>query len=382
MRDVNEGEVAGALDVIYDAAVSPTKWPEVLKTLGRLFDSHFVDIFARTEDRSQHAGHAIGLSDADYQDEFLGVWCNRNVWSQTKPVRVAGEVLATWQMVGRQDLVRSAIFNEYLQPRDLHEGLRLALWAGDGWVQDISLLRPFSRGPFDAGELALGRVLLPHLQRAAGVSRRLQGMLAPTGQYQSEQPTFLLDHAARLLRSNAAGDRLLAPAFLLQLVGGILGAVADVDGPRLTAAIASAASFNQQLPAASNLTMSDYSGVLYQVTVLPVKQDAEWAMPGPRAVLVVVTEFGSRVESRIESLIARHGLTRAEAVLAAGLLSGRSVQEIATRSGRSVHTTRSHLARVMEKTRTRRQSQLIQLLMQGEAAETGASPMPWLAKPI
>ena len=378
MRDVDEVEVARALDAIYDAAVSPAQWPEVLRMLSKLFDSHFVDIFARTEDRSQHTGYAIGLSEADYHNEFLGVWCNRNVWSQTKPVRAAGEVLPTWQMVGRPDLVRSAIFNEYLQPRDLHEGLRLALWAGEGWVQDISLLRPFKRGPFDDGELALGRMLLPHLQRAAGLSRRLQGMLTAAGAQQSDQPALLLDHAARLLRSNAAGDRLLASPSPLQLVDGVLSAAVQADALRLTAAIASAASFNRQLPAASSLAMCDRGGTAYQVSVLPVKQDAEWAIPGPRAVLVVV-EAGSRAESRIERLIVRHGLTRAEAVVAHGLLAGQSVQEIATRSGRSVHTTRSHLARVMEKTRTRRQSQLIHMLMQNEAGEVGSTPMPWLA---
>ena len=63
-----------------------------------------------------------------------------------------------------------------------------------------------------------------------------------------------------------------------------------------------------------------------------------------------------------KALIAQYGLTRAEAAFALNLAAGKSLSEIATLNGRSIHTVRSHLAHVMTKTRTQRQSQLVALL--------------------
>jgi DNA-binding CsgD family transcriptional regulator len=57
------------------------------------------------------------------------------------------------------------------------------------------------------------------------------------------------------------------------------------------------------------------------------------------------------------------GLTQAEACLAIDLLSGRSVGDVATCSGRSVATVRTHLASILAKTETTRQSDLVRLLM-------------------
>ena len=49
-------------------------------------------------------------------------------------------------------------------------------------------------------------------------------------------------------------------------------------------------------------------------------------------------------------------------MLAGELLAGFDLREIAERSGRSFNTVRTHLARLLAKTDTRRQSDLVRLL--------------------
>src|SRR5665213_1101171 len=119
-------------------------------------------------------------------------------------VRLAGEIVTTGQMVPKQDLLRSEMYNEYLHPRDLHEGLRLAIRAGDGAIEDISLLRPWSAGPFEGEDLRLASMLLPHLQRGAAVARRLRqaDAIAETGLAALDSvphAVFLLDGRGRVL---------------------------------------------------------------------------------------------------------------------------------------------------------------------------------------
>ncbi len=357
MRDVDEAQMAATLDAIYEAAVTPAAWTGVIEQLGILFQSHFVDLFARTDDWSAMRGRAIGLDRADYEDEFLGVWCDRNIWSKTKPVRVAGEVLPTWQMVEHRHLVRSAIYNEYLHPRNLDEGMRLAIWAGNGWIMDISLLRSDTVGPFGAGDIAAGKLLLPHLQRAARVSRQLQATLGFASFQAAGRAAFLVDRDGRLVEMTAAADAELSRTAALKLVGGHLTARAEEDALRLSSAISAAS----RLGAPEGAELDLASG--QSLAVLPVREEASWALPGPRAVLVVVNAAGAPLQPISAVLMDRFGLTRAEADFASTLAGGLSVSEIAASSGRSVNTVRTHLARVMAKTRTQRQSQLVPLLI-------------------
>src|SRR5947209_5434386 len=97
--------------------------------MGTLFRSHFADVFTRSHDRSVFRGLSFGIDRADYQELFLDTWFKRNVWGLSKPVRDAGEVLSTRQMVDIDVLKHTEIYADYLNPRDLHEGLRFAIWA-------------------------------------------------------------------------------------------------------------------------------------------------------------------------------------------------------------------------------------------------------------
>jgi DNA-binding NarL/FixJ family response regulator len=64
--------------------------------------------------------------------------------------------------------------------------------------------------------------------------------------------------------------------------------------------------------------------------------------------------------------------------VALDLPGGREVAEIARHRGRSVATTRTHLARLLEKTGTNRQIDLIRVLLRvplgGRAGEQAATP--------
>jgi DNA-binding CsgD family transcriptional regulator len=64
-----------------------------------------------------------------------------------------------------------------------------------------------------------------------------------------------------------------------------------------------------------------------------------------------------------EVMTSLYGLTPAEARLTAELMQGKSLDEAAAALAISIHTARSHLKRVFAKTGTRRQSELVRLLV-------------------
>lgn len=89
-------------------------------------------------------------------------------------------------------------------------------------------------------------------------------------------------------------------------------------------------------------------------------------LPGPRAARAVFISDPEKVAGTSEEILKRlYGLTPAETGLVRELLQGRCVDEAAATLGVSVHTARSHLKRVFSKTSTRRQSELVLLLLSG-----------------
>ena len=103
-----------------------------------------------------------------------------------------------------------------------------------------------------------------------------------------------------------------------------------------------------------------YAPPLTLVTV-PLKADAEWTSIRAPALMALVADPNTAAPS-LGQLSSLFGLTEAEADLASALLAGHDLREIAEARNRSIHTVRNHLARLMGKTETTRQSELMLLL--------------------
>ena len=95
--------------------------------------------------------------------------------------------------------------------------------------------------------------------------------------------------------------------------------------------------------------------------VQPLSHKNDWALPRPPAAFVFVRDMGA-AWPRQNVLRRMFGLTNAEAQTAVDLLDGLTLAEAADRKGVSRNTLRTHLARLMEKTGTTRQVDLIRLL--------------------
>jgi len=90
----------------------------------------------------------------------------------------------------------------------------------------------------------------------------------------------------------------------------------------------------------------------------------------PRArAIVVVHDPEAEVRLRPELIARIHGLTPTEAALAAAIASGRTAAEIAAERGSSEHTVRTHLKRILDKTGTTRQADLVRLLLASAALQ-------------
>lgn len=383
-RAASESLVRHCLDAIYDAAVGSRGWDGALRQVATLFGAGFVDLCSWSHDRRYVNGLAHGLDHDDYHGIFLGYWFNRNVWSDVAPARAPGEVLSTRNMVAREDLRRSVMYHEYLRDRGLHEGLRLTLWSDDAGMGDVSLLRPWSTGAYGPDDVELGRSILPHLQRAVAVTRRLRAAgfqlaAAEAGGGSTEVAAIAFDAGGRPVWFNALATRMLEAETPLRLVAGNLQAAA----PRATRDLARivARSIAQREAGAVMLPRAAGLGGANLVVVPLSSHPDDWSLPRPPAAIALLRLPEAR-RADLERLRGLFGLTAAEAELARDLLAGATVAEVAGRTGRSAATLRTHLARLFDKTGTGRQVDLLRLLDQATAFRAPPPSAPAAGDPF
>lgn len=363
---MNSAALIATTAAIYDYAVDPACGVAMLQRFNEVFACHFADSFRRNVDYSHWHGIQAGLDEQDYQDVFLGVWTTSNVWGRRRPPRTAGDVITTRDMASSEELKRSAMYRRYLGPRDLHEGLRLDVWAGEGWVESVSLLRSWSAGPFLQREQDLAHQLMPHLRRAGEVRRRLQESDEISASSMAALETLrsgvmLFGTSGRLLHANQTALSLLRSGDGLRSTpDGI--AAATPGETRLLHGLLLAAAAQPGQSGSMRLTRPS-GGSALSFIVLPVgpRGQAEFGLRGG-TVLACIVDPDSTTTAAPEHLTALFGLTPSEASLAGQLLTGLGVREIAALSGRSIHTVRSVLARLLTKTETGRQSDLMRLL--------------------
>ncbi|MGO1074719.1 helix-turn-helix transcriptional regulator [Inquilinus sp. CA228] len=164
---------------------------------------------------------------------------------------------------------------------------------------------------------------------------------------------IIADATARPIRLNRRAGTIVARADGLYATPfGITTAIPEETG-RLRQAIATAAA------GGARLRLSRPSGAPpLLVTVIPVRGGA-----APCVALFVMDPdiAGTPSPALLQELF---GLTAAEAVFAAEISRGDGMQAVAERLSIAPTTARTHLTRIFEKTGTRRQAELVRLLMQ------------------
>ena len=104
------------------------------------------------------------------------------------------------------------------------------------------------------------------------------------------------------------------------------------------------------------------------VLVAPYHVGLSWIdVVRPRAILFI-TDPETTADVRRQRLGEDFGLTPAEAAVAAEVVKADGLQAVSGRLGISLETVRTHLAHVFDKTCTRRQAELIRLLLLSQPA--------------
>jgi DNA-binding CsgD family transcriptional regulator len=373
VKQFTDQTVHDLIGTAYDAALRPELWPahvERWRSVLNAAQARFVlyDLLNRSGSVEVSAGVDPSFNRL-YHERFarLNPWV-RAGHDAIKP----GRVLHGEMLLSNAELVRTEFYNDFLRPQDVLYCSAAVLFSSGTVVGALITGRSDKAGRFTDDELDLQQRLLPHLQRAAELHRRLAeaetakaGLLGqievmPTG-------AMIVDETARLVAMNRTAAEVFDGGDGVALgAAGRIKLSCPTAGPALEKLVGDAAreGAKQEHTAGGDLLAGRPSGKpAYNLRVIPIASSAGGRRAGPTRTLIQIEDPESRSNAALDGLKKAFGLTRSEAALALRLAQGRSVAESAAELNVSLNTVRTHLKRIYSKTDTRRQGELVSLLL-------------------
>ena len=348
------------LDVIYAAAMDRSLWPSVLDALRHSMDGANASIIM--QDVDTNTGDAVSVNlNSDLYNSYFDHYARRNILLQRGVSMRTGEVNTDQDLIPKGMLRKTEYYADFLLPSDMNAMLACMVWRDDHQVCCLNIMRSPKQDEFGSNEVEVAKAFAPHLSRAVAVSVRLAQGQASEGL--SEEILEALCHGALLLDQYG---RILYANAMIRLWGksadfalSSAGLSARINNGALQKAIAAA---TREGVGASAIIPRE-TGRPLSVMAIPVRGKVGWPPAASPRALVLISDPDSVPPPPSVRLRASFGLTPAEASLAQRLVAGDSVQEAADHLGIGIATARQHLSRAMAKTDTRRQGDLIRVLL-------------------
>ena len=312
--------------------------------------------------------------DPDYRKSYEEYYGSINVYVQRlKQARTHRIVQPGEAIVPDDELARTEYYNDYMQPQRLHHSLGMAMMLGSGLHLHLGACRPKSYGPFGAEENDVAEAVADHLRPVMRVRERILGLerrAAALSHLTDELPfgVLLLNARGTIVEANRCGAEILRAGDGLSSHNGELSAACPPDASALRKLLGRALATGQghSLDPGGALRISRLSSqCAYNLLISPFRAgDPRNVDPITcRAVLVIVVDPERESGCDISRFGELYGLTPAESRVCRLLVKGGSPKEIADELGITMNTARTHIKRILSKTETKRQSELVRLAL-------------------
>jgi DNA-binding CsgD family transcriptional regulator len=351
------------VELIYDTVEVPSHWPRFMEAVCRATATTHGLLAVRVPGQEPlQITTLFGWTEAQLR-EYGERWAHVDpCWRvDAMPDGSAGR---SSEVCPDEEFHASVAYREFYAPNNCHNGCGMVIKRSVYGMSFMSLCRSKDAGAYTEAEVSLLRTLAPHLQRAVrlhGELSSLRSQLAAVRNVMDLYPVGFLqtDADGRVIYANetAKGDENLT------LESGQLRVRAPRGNQALREAIRNIA--GEACGRLRHLDVDCLSGgTPYRLLLMPAPKsgDATAAANQPM-VSILLVNLNSSPRPDPVMLSELFLLTPAEARFTSCLATGFSVEEIAAELNISRETARTHLRRILSKTHTRRQGELISLVL-------------------
>jgi DNA-binding CsgD family transcriptional regulator len=375
MNELDPEAVADLVACIYEAAVEPRHWHELVTSLERIYPESRVTLFGHRDGHpTANLAAAVNYAASDVHDYAkYYIRCSPFI-ARSGPLPI-GKAFHYESLICDDELKRTEYYNDYLRPRRLgHYGTGFIIERPSFYTgTNLSLADHRNDADRRAQQLRLLDLIGPHLQRALHLHRTVAAERARQGAAhaafdQWAHAALVFDGAGRVVTMNRAAEALIARRDAIWIGrDGTLGAIDEKKARLIEDALRRCAAMSlgsrQRAIELDGIALPRLSGgAPLRVMVWPLT-GAQNAVTdhGPGAVLMTIFDPEQVQRTPVGWIAAQFGLSPAEQRLTEAIVNGTPLVDAAEQLGIRLSTARNRLKVIQRKTNCHRQVDLVRL---------------------
>lgn len=349
---------------LYEAILDDAQFAALPATLARQFDSRSAVIHWLGPSNASlidaHSGHFSDADMAQYSERFAA----DDIWTRAALSPAARN--RAWDsatLVDPADFESSVFYNEWIRAigDDTYHCAGAVMETRHGFGI-VGLHRARRASPYERDTIRRLAAAIPHLRRALTLRGELvarHGALRSWEQAfaSAAQPTLVLDRLGRAIKVNDAAALLLRSGSPLSW---LRQRPQPTDSRQAADWASGLARATAPSPEAGQIAFGDPPLLLWLAEFLPL---VSGTMAGCAMVTLIDRSPGHGRPGPAHRIAALYGLTAAECQVALLLAQGATVAEIAEGRRTTLETTRYQVKQVLAKTGSRRQSDVVSLVL-------------------
>src|SRR5262245_29755114 len=356
---------------IYDAALDPTVWPNVLAQSARFVDGLSAGLyFNNASSKNAQVYYDDGDIEPHYRQLYLDKYVKLNPLTTGQVLAAIGEPVAAADIMPYDELLETRFYKEYARLLQLADFVSTVLERSATGSAMLGVYRHERHGPADAEMRRRMRLLIAPIRRAALVSRVIDFRRTETATLVDlldgiRAGMFLVDAGGRIVHANARGHALLAEGSLLCAERGKLTAN-DAEAERALGEIFAAAKDGDAAVGVKGVAvpLTARNGDRYVAHVLPLTSGARRraSTSYAAAAAVFVQKAPLDIPSPHEVISKHYKLSPTELRVLFAIVQVGGVAEAAEALGVANSTVKTHLRGLFTKTDTGSQASLVKLV--------------------
>ena len=376
IRNIDLENYNKLINQIYDASLDMSEWPKLIEKIANTLNAK--SGMLRVQDQQQNEVLAFyGYNrDPDYQQLYADYFIHRDPVVTYLLRLEPGYVSQTETDLPRKEYRDSEYFNEYAKPQESAQMCGGLVVRNNSNFALFGLQRPDNIGQYTKEEIKLLKMLFPHIGRAIDINT-LVGNLSnqmSAANKMFEQLTIgvlLVNQFGCPVYANKRAETVFSEYNGFELSQNGITLPRSSETKKLKKLIFDTSQCDAIQRGGQLSVMTPSQPLPVSIIVTPINHETEFGMSfGPLSVSAIVyldtknalpQEFSDKILSQL------YGLTKAETRLVVELCNGLELEEVAEKFNVSKETIRTHLKACFKKTRTKRQLDLVRLVLTGPA---------------
>ena len=362
-------QVSALIGDIYDAALDPALWVNVLKNAASFVGGPAAMLFAKDfANQKGQVFYEYGIDPA-YNEIYFDKYIKYDPSAYCQLFASVGDIISMKDFISYDELRETRFYNEWMRPQQLVDAANAVLEKSPTSTAMFGVARHERDGLVDDEMRGRMRLLAPHIRRAVLVGKLLDHKKSEAAELADafdglSAGMFLVDATGRIIHANAAGHGLLSIGALND-IGNRLGADdSEIDG-LLKGAFMAASQGDRAIDVKGvSVPLRGRDGAEYVAHVLPLTSGARRQAAAAYAAAAAVFAYKAKLAtvSPLEAIARRFKLTPTELRVLLAIVEVGGVPEVAKTLGVSATTVKSHLTNLFEKTGASRQADLVKLV--------------------